>query len=314
MPPVWPSRRPADFHEGDGSNRCISSTSRSTSSPIPGRLAVCGSIRRRSETGSGGCGVPDGETGVYGELLQVCPDASARAAVLGIYYQHRIVDTLPTVRQAEEAATRVQAGSAQEWSNVHNVAIHLGDNGSSSPCHHASSSQRGLQFLLQTAETNGDYAKMTIWASEDLHWWTTLSPRRGGEQVHLHREHSHSTPCLDHIGRIVDRLGCGHLGEDSLRPLAEVRIARTHQLEGAASSFPGPSSARQQGTIHHQPNGDGEPDRSCICQSPRRDHVPSALPTRLGDVEVGNRAGSHPDSRPCARQGQYDCGPPLAAN
>ena len=54
---------------------------------------------------------------------------------------------------------------------------------------------------------------------------------RGGEHVYLYREHRHSTPYHDHIGRIFDRLGCGQLGEDSFRPLAEVRIARTDQLE-----------------------------------------------------------------------------------
>ena len=74
-------------------------------------------IRGRSETGSGGCGVPDRGTWVYGVLLQVRPDAGARAAIPGIHHQHRIVDPLPTVRQAEEAAARVQTGSAQEWRN-----------------------------------------------------------------------------------------------------------------------------------------------------------------------------------------------------
>ena len=204
--------------------------------------------------------------------------------------------------------------SAQEWSNVHRVAIHPGDNGSSSPRHHASSSQHAGPAVSRPNRGNQRQLCQDDNLGVGRPALVDIPVTRGGEHVHLYREHSHSTPYHDHTERIFDRLGCCQLGEDSFRPLVEVSIAGSHQLEGAASGFPGPSSARQQGTIHHHPNGDGQPDHSCICQSPRRDHIPSALPTRLGDVEVGNRAGSHPDSRPCARQGQYDCGPPLAAN
>ena len=37
---------------------------------------------------------------------------------------------------------------------------------------------RGLEFLLQTAETNGDHAKMTIWKSEYLIGGQPCHPRR----------------------------------------------------------------------------------------------------------------------------------------
>ena len=171
---------------------------------------------------------------------------------------------------------------------------------------------RDLQFLLQTAETNGDYAKMTIWASEDLLWWTTLSPEEVSRSISTE---STATAPLITITSDASSTGWGAVSSGKTvsghwRKSESPEHINWKELQAAFLGLRALASREQSTTIRMEMD-----NRTAVVYVNRQGgHIPSALPTRLGDVEVGSRAGSHPDSRPCARQGQYDCGPPLAAN